>query len=123
MAGSFTPSPLRRQIARWARMPLLEDKRIMRMVFYGQRKHPFRLPPAGPATDDELRSIATPTLALLGEKSELFRSAVVAERLRTYVKDADVQIVKGAGHALPVSHPALACARVGSFVASADRAA
>lgn len=123
MAGSLTPGPLRRHIARWTRMPLLEDKRIMRMVFYGQRKHRFRLPPAGPATDDELRAITTPVLALLGEKSELFRSDRVAERLRTYVKDADVDIVKGAGHALPVSHPDLACARIRPFVARVDAAA
>jgi pimeloyl-ACP methyl ester carboxylesterase len=123
IAGSFMPSPLRRHIAHWTRMPLLEDKRIIRMVFYGQRKHPFRLPPAGPATDDELRTLATPTLALLGEKSELFRSVHVAERLRAYVKGADVEIIMGAGHALPVSHPALVCARVKPFAASVDAAA
>ena len=123
MAGSLMPGPFRRKIAHWTRMPLLEDKRIMRMAFYGQIKHPFRLPPAGPATDDELRAITTATLALLGEKSELFRSARVAERLRTCVESADVEIVKEAGHALPVSHPALVCARMWPFAASVDAAA
>ena len=122
MVGSFTPQPLRHQIARWTRMPLVEDRRIMRMVVYGQIKHPFRLPAAGPVTDDQLRSIRTPALALLGEKSELFRSARAAQRIRECVKDAEVEIVNGAGHALPVSHSALATARIATFVSHMDAA-
>jgi pimeloyl-ACP methyl ester carboxylesterase len=123
MFGSLGPGAVRRKVAQWTRMPLVEDKRIMRMVFYGQIKHPFRLPPPGPVTDDQLRAIDAATLALLGEKSELFRSARVAERLRRCIKSADVEIVKGAGHALPVSHPALVCARLWPFAASVDSAA
>ena len=123
MIGSLGPGAVRRKVAQWTRMPLVEDKRIMRMVFYGQIKHPFRLPPAGPVTDDQLRAIDAATLALLGEESELFRSARVAERLRRCIKSADVEIVKGAGHALPVSHPALVCARLWPFAASVDSAA
>jgi hypothetical protein len=34
-----------------------------------------------------------------------------------------VEIVEGAGHALPVSHPALICERMTAFVARVDNTA
>jgi pimeloyl-ACP methyl ester carboxylesterase len=116
MIGSIAPEPVRTRVATWTRNPLLNDKRAIRAVLYGQRKHPFRLPPAGPATDDELRAIATPTLALLGEKSELYRSSTAADRLRSCVRGSEVEIVRGAGHALPLSHTDLVLARIEAFL-------
>jgi pimeloyl-ACP methyl ester carboxylesterase len=120
MAGSVAPSPVRSRVAKWTRNPLLDDKRAIRAALYGKRKHPFRMPPAGPATDDELRAITAPTLALLGEKSELFRATAAAARLRTCMPSADVEVVQGAGHALPLSHADLARRRIDAFVRQHD---
>jgi pimeloyl-ACP methyl ester carboxylesterase len=112
--GALLPAPARRKVGVWTRMPLLEDKRMLRWVFYGQRNHRVQLVRPEPLDDDSLRSIAVPTIILLGEKSEVHRSASVAEHVRAVNPSLHVEIVAGAGHALPVSHRELACDRIRS---------
>jgi len=117
--GSLLPAAARRRVAVWTRMPALEDKRQIRMVFYGQRNHRFRAPPTE-IDDESLRTISAPAIVLLGEKSEIHRAARVAEHVRACMPGARVEIVAGAGHALPISHTELACARIKTLVDAAD---
>jgi pimeloyl-ACP methyl ester carboxylesterase len=116
LGASLLPGPLRRQAAGWARLPALADRRVTRMATLGFRRHPFRLPPPARLSDDELAGIATPTLVLLGAKSPIHRATQVRDRVRALLPRAQVEIVGGSAHALPMSHPELAAARITAFV-------
>jgi pimeloyl-ACP methyl ester carboxylesterase len=100
LAG-IAPAPIRRRAARWLRMSTVDDKQLLRMGMLSQRKYRAHLPKETYPSDDELRSITTPTLLLLGEKSELHRSRRVLERTRSLMPVLDAEMVPGAGHSLP----------------------
>ena len=102
--GSLLPARIRRWIGVRLRMPLLEDKRIMRMALHGQLHHPPRFPPLLPFTDDELRSIKVPVAIVVGEKSEMLDPRVTIERARTLIPTVETFVIPNAGHALTVSH-------------------
>lgn len=103
MASSWLPGPLRRRAARRLRMPLLDDRRPLRMAFYAQRHHRARLlPPV--LTDGELQAVAAPALVLAAERSEVFRAAELRARAAALLPDARVATVAGAGHAVVLSH-------------------
>lgn len=113
--AAFMPAPIRRLAARRLGMPLLEDKRIMRMAFGGQVNHPFRLP-LEILSDADLRRVEVPTLLLVGEKSEIYRGAEVVERARQHMPNVTASLIAGVGHALPVDPKAEAPARVKDFL-------
>jgi pimeloyl-ACP methyl ester carboxylesterase len=115
-AGSVMPGPIRRRAAVWTRMPALDDRRVMRMARLGYRKHPFRLPPPEPLTDDQLRAITTPSLILLGERSAVHRATLVAQRVHALMPSAQLDFVADAGHALPVSHAVAIAERITTFL-------
>jgi pimeloyl-ACP methyl ester carboxylesterase len=98
------PAPIRRWAAPRLHMNGLatDDKRVMRWAFLGQAKYRRGAPKFVPLTDAALASITTPTLVLLGEKSEVHFSRRVGERTRSLMPHVDVVRVPGAGHALPV---------------------
>ena len=102
--GSLMPTRIRRWIGVRFRMPLLEDKRIMRMLLHGQLHHPPRFPPFTPFTDDELRSIGLPVVVVAGDKSEMLDHRITIERARTLIPTVETHVVADAGHALTVSH-------------------
>jgi pimeloyl-ACP methyl ester carboxylesterase len=102
--GSLFPAPIRRWIARRFRMPLLEDRRIMRMGLHGHLHHPVRFPPLLPFSDDELRSITAPVVVVVGEKSEMLDARVTVERAGSLIPNVETHVVADAGHALTVSH-------------------
>jgi pimeloyl-ACP methyl ester carboxylesterase len=110
--GSMLPNPFRRWIARWKRMPLLEDKAVMRMGLYGNLHHVPGFPPLRSFSDEELRSITVPVTILVGEKTEVMDADVVVQRARALLPHADVEVVAGAGHALTASHEELCASRV-----------
>jgi pimeloyl-ACP methyl ester carboxylesterase len=85
-------------------MPLLEDKRAIRLMLSGQVNHPPRIPRLLPFSDDELCSIALPIAVLIGERTEPFDADEVVTRANTLIPDASVALVPGAGHAFPVDH-------------------
>lgn len=113
--AAFMPGPVRRLAAKRLGMPLLEDKRIMRMAFGGQVNHPFRLP-IETLTDADLRHVDVPTLLLVGEKSEIYRPLEVLERARQHMPKVTAALIPGVGHALPVDPKADAPARVRAFL-------
>ncbi|MEA3055127.1 MAG: hypothetical protein QOD30_559 [Actinomycetota bacterium] len=110
--GSLAPAPVRRWIGRRFRMPLLEDKAVMRMALYGQLHHRTRFPRPVTFSDDELRSISMPVTMLVGEKTEVFDADVLVSRAGTLLPDATVEVVPGAGHALTESAFDLCASRV-----------
>ncbi|MET8261929.1 alpha/beta fold hydrolase [Micromonospora sp. NPDC005553] len=113
LAG-LAPAPVRRGAARLLRNATLRDDDLMglaRATFGFRRRHP--VPPA--LTDDELRDLAVPVLALLGERSQLYDAPSVADRISGLIPGARSEVVPGAGHDLPLSHPDLIAARAATF--------
>jgi pimeloyl-ACP methyl ester carboxylesterase len=110
--GSLAPAPVRRWIGRRFRMPLLEDREVMRMALYGQLHHRARFPRPVTYTDDELRSISMPVTLLVGEKTEVFDADELISRARRLLPHASVEVVPGAGHALTESAFELCASRV-----------
>jgi pimeloyl-ACP methyl ester carboxylesterase len=99
--GAMAPGPMRRLLAR--RRPLLEDPRIMRLALHAQMNHPFKLPAPVPFTDQELRSITTPTVVIVAGKSAPFAPQVQAERARM-IPYAKIEVIHGAGHEVSWTH-------------------
>jgi pimeloyl-ACP methyl ester carboxylesterase len=116
--AALMPGPIRRWAAVRLRMPLLEDKRILRMALRGQLNHPFRLP-IDLLSDHDLRAITVPTLLLIGEKSEIYRAPEVLARARDTIANLDAAIIPDVGHALPIDPKAEAGKRVSKFLAHA----
>ena len=104
LLGTFAPTPVRRWMARRFRMPLLDDKRAIRLMLYGQINHPPRIPRLLPFTDDELRAIAVPVVVLVGARTEPFDPDEVVSRAKALIPHATVALVPDAGHAFPVDH-------------------
>ncbi|GHJ47705.1 carboxylesterase [Catellatospora sp. TT07R-123] len=113
LAG-LSPRPMRHRAAGWVRNATLRDDDVMGLaaVTMGFRR---RLPVPPPLTDEELRQLTTPALVLLGEHSQLYDAAAVAQRIRTLTR-AEVDLVSGAGHDLPMSCPDQILDRTGAFL-------
>jgi len=114
--AAVSPEPIRRRASVRLRQSLLNDTRWRRMGVISYTRHRFRLPQPTPLTDAELASINAPTLVLLGEKSEVQRSRRAFARVKQLMPDADAEIVKGAGHSLPVDQADYAGDRVARFL-------
>jgi pimeloyl-ACP methyl ester carboxylesterase len=111
LAG-LAPRPVRRRAARWLRNRTLLDDDAMRLVAasMGFRR---RLPVPAVLSDEDLAKLTPPTLVLLGERSQLYDPAALAQRLRQF---ANVELVPGAGHDLPIYDPELVIDRVLAFL-------
>lgn len=117
LAG-LAPAPLRRRAARWLHNATLLDDDLMRLMF-ATAAFRRRLPTPPTLTDDELREVTIPTLVLLGERSQLYDAAQVANRIQALIPTARIEVVPGAGHDLPMYSPDLVTDRAIEF---ADRA-
>ena len=119
MISTFLPRPLRTIAARRLRMPLIEEGRLLRIAFYGQRHHVPGLLPPPLATDEELASLSgsgIPAQVLLGAESEVFRTGDLIERLRSAWPSAAVEVFPGCGHALQLSEEGALLERLVDFV-------
>lgn len=117
LLASWLPTSLRTAIARRLRAPVLRDRRVFRMVLFGQRKHRARLLPAEPLTDLQLRSLDQPVAMILGAKSEAFPSAAVQTRAEANLPHVTVEVVEGGGHAVVLTHVELVARRLTAFLA------
>jgi pimeloyl-ACP methyl ester carboxylesterase len=115
--ASIAPAPIRRRAARWLRMSTVDDLEMRRLAMLSYRKFRPRLPKETSPTDDELRSITTPTLLLLGEKSELHDARRVLARTRALMPALEGEIVPRAGHSLPVDQADLVSRRILQHIA------
>jgi pimeloyl-ACP methyl ester carboxylesterase len=115
LGASLMPAPVRRRAAVRLRMPLLEDRRMMRMGLWPQINHPFRLP-IQVLSDDDLRHLTVPVLLLIGERSEIYDGREVLARAEATMPDVDAMIIAGVGHTLPVDPRADAGRRIDEFL-------
>lgn len=119
LAG-LAPRPLRRRAAGWLHNTTLLDDDLMRLVVVtaGFRR---RLPAPPPLADDVLRAVTVPTLVLLGERSQFYDAGQVAARVRL-LPHAQVEVVAGAAHDLPIYDVDLIVNRITTFVDRDPRA-
>lgn len=67
-------------------------------------------------TDEELRSVALPTLLLIGGEERLYDPVHAIERARRLLPNVDAELITEAGHELPASKPATLDSRVLEFL-------
>ncbi|MEU9076625.1 alpha/beta fold hydrolase [Kitasatospora sp. NPDC048538] len=107
--AATAPRPLRPRLARLVDNSTILETELMTLV---RASLGFRraLPPATTLDDRELARLAgLPTLVLLGERSALHDAHRAAARLAPHAR---VEIVPGAGHALPTDAPGLVVSRI-----------
>ncbi|BAL89273.1 hypothetical protein AMIS_40530 [Actinoplanes missouriensis 431] len=114
LAG-VSPRPVGRRLAGVVRNATLRDDELMPLLPLTMSFR-RRLPLPAAMSDAELGAVTVPHLVLLGERSALYRSADVAERLRRVMPAARVEIVPGASHDLPVHSPDLVADRIEAFL-------
>ncbi|MFB6894277.1 alpha/beta fold hydrolase [Kitasatospora sp. NPDC056327] len=110
LAGT-APRALRPGLARLVGNSTILDDGLMRLM---RASTGFRraLPVPPVLSDEELRHIRVPALFLLGGRSALHDSRAVADRIGRVLPTAGVEIVPGAGHALPTDEPELVADRI-----------
>ncbi|MER6947510.1 alpha/beta fold hydrolase [Nonomuraea sp. NPDC000554] len=119
LAG-LAPRALRPRLARLVANSTILETEIMSLI-PATARYRRRLPDALVFSDDELRALRTSrALFLLAGRSALHKSRQVADRLARVVPTARVEIVPGAGHALPMDRVDLVTERILQFIAAGD---
>jgi pimeloyl-ACP methyl ester carboxylesterase len=101
--ASKLPPRARAAAGRRLRTPMLDDTRLTRLVFFGQRHHRAQLLRPEPLDDPDLRAIDQPTRVVIGEESEAFDPDLVEARAMLLAHVA-IERVPEAGHAVAMSH-------------------
>ena len=94
--------------------PLLDLSVAGLLTFVAKQPFPKRM------SDEDLRSIALPTLVLLCECSPVNDARRAAERARRCIPKVKVEVVADSGHMLPIEHPEQFTQRVLSFLDGLD---
>ncbi|TCO26645.1 pimeloyl-ACP methyl ester carboxylesterase [Kribbella steppae] len=76
-----------------------------RLVMAGLRDYRMKLPMPSYGTDDALRSVQVPTLALLGGRSVVHDPLKAAHRAQSFLPDNQTELWPEAGHGLPAEFP------------------
>lgn len=90
---------------------------ISNQFYFGVRH--FRLQPTvlpSPYTDQELRSVRSPTLLLIGQQEALYNPPPALARARQLIPNIDAELVPDAGHELPASKPEIINNKVRAFI-------
>ncbi len=118
--AAFSPTPIRRLAARALHNSSLLDDDLVRLLRAStgfRRRH--IAPPE--ITDEELRRITAPTLALLGGRSQMYDAQAVAAQIRAQIPNAHAETIPEAGHDLPVRCPELVSNRTIQFTAATEK--
>ncbi|MFJ2188862.1 alpha/beta fold hydrolase [Kitasatospora sp. NPDC087861] len=109
--AAAAPRPLRPRLARLVGNSTVLEGELMGLM---RASMGFRraLPVPPVFSDEELRRLSIPALFLLGARSALHDSREVADRIGGLVPSARVEVVPGAGHALPTDRPDLVADRI-----------
>jgi pimeloyl-ACP methyl ester carboxylesterase len=95
--------------------PMLDLSVAGLRCFTGKAPRPTR------CSDDELRSITTPALVLFGDRTPVTNVERAQERARL-LPNATVEVVEGAGHAIPAERPEWFGKRALAFLDEVERA-
>ena len=115
--ASLAPDPIRRRAAVRLRQGAIADSRARRLGRLAYTRHRFHLPRPQVLSDEELATITTPALVLLGERSEVHSADRALDRARRCLPAVEAEVVPGAGHSLPVDQAELVGRRLGAFLA------
>ncbi|WP_191252424.1 alpha/beta fold hydrolase [Amycolatopsis oliviviridis] len=99
-ATVFDSERLWRRFVTWSAGEDILDQPAARLVLAGIRCYRARMPFQVCPSDEALRSIEVPTLALFGGRSAVHDSADAAARLESLLPQADIEILPDAGHYL-----------------------
>jgi pimeloyl-ACP methyl ester carboxylesterase len=113
-----TPGPLRRRWLRRLHMEFLvtTDARYRKLAQLGLTRYRPGTPRALPVTDAELAEVTTPALVLFGAQSELHDAKKLGACVQACMPNATVELVPGAGHALPTDQAEVVGARLRAFL-------
>ncbi|MFC3452536.1 alpha/beta fold hydrolase [Amycolatopsis speibonae] len=89
-----------RRFVTWSAGEDILDQPAARLILAGIRSYRARVPFQVCPSEEALRSLEVPTLALFGGRSAVHDSAAAAVRLRSLLPHADVEILPDAGHYL-----------------------
>jgi pimeloyl-ACP methyl ester carboxylesterase len=96
---------------------------VVGLAIAGLRTYRSKAPRPKRMSDDELRSITTPTLLLLCEASPVNDARRAAARASRLVPNVEVDVIAGAGHMLPIARPRDFTTRLLAFIEAFDTAA
>ncbi len=102
LAG-LTPAPVRRRLAVRLDNPILLVPELKKVLLTGARTFRTRRPAPRPLSDDDLRSIHTPTLVLIGERSPLLHPDRARDRVQLMPR-GHAEILPGVGHGPGFEH-------------------
>ncbi|EME62648.1 alpha/beta fold hydrolase [Amycolatopsis decaplanina] len=100
LAAVFDSDRLWRRFVTWSAGEDILDQPAVRLVLAGIRSYRARVPFQVCPSEEALRSIEVPTLALFGGRGVVHDSAAAAARLESLLPHADVEILPEAGHYL-----------------------
>jgi pimeloyl-ACP methyl ester carboxylesterase len=112
---------LRRLLAR-LNNGTLPPEPVLDLAIAGLRTYKSKAPRPKRMSDDEFRSITTPTLLLLCEASPVNNARQAAARANL-LPNVEIDVIAGAGHMLPVDQAEDFTTRLLAFVDTVDRAA
>jgi pimeloyl-ACP methyl ester carboxylesterase len=111
-----SPERVMTNFSRWLGPDTQLTGQEMALVLAAARGYRQGLPFPRTLTDEQLASIATPTLVLFGANTVLYEAAKAAERASQCIPGVQVEIIPQAGHDLPAAHPNLVTDRVLQFI-------
>jgi pimeloyl-ACP methyl ester carboxylesterase len=116
----MVPTPIGRPMLRRLHMEVAADldARFSKFARLGLMQYRRGLPRQVPISNAELASVTTPTLLLLGDKSEIHHARALLDRARATMPNLDGELVADAGHSLPLDRAAAIAPRIRAFVAT-----
>jgi pimeloyl-ACP methyl ester carboxylesterase len=102
MYAPGVPASIRRRVLSWISGGADVGALVMeaRLIDAGSRDFVLSLPAPKPITDDQLRSLEVPVLALLGGRSVMLRADRAAERARKALQHGQIEVWREASHAI-----------------------
>ena len=117
MYAPGVPKAVRRRILSWISGGADVDELVpeAQLISAGASDFVLHLPPPKPITDDQLRSLDMPVLALIAGRSVMLDAACAAARARNLLPRGQVEVWPDASHAINGEHPNEIAERAGSF--------
>jgi pimeloyl-ACP methyl ester carboxylesterase len=125
-AGMFlpVPEPLQRRVFSWIAGGADVDESLPEaaLISAGSSDHVLRKAMPKSFTDDQLRSLDIPVLALIAGRSVMLDAASASARARNLLPRGQVELWADASHAINGEYPAEIAERAGAFWDDADAA-